>query len=113
MIQIMKVVKKKDKVVHGLLEDELKRCENMAASLRDAIEALPKGSLHQRRMDYKGKISVYKYLKYRENGKSVYQHIRRADEAVIEKKVSERQRKEESLKSFRERIQYLHKLMRA
>ena len=109
----MKVVKKKDKVVHGLLEDELRRCENMVASLRDAIEVLPKGSLQQRKMTYKGKVHVYKYLKYRENGKSVYQHIRKAEEAHIEKKVSERIRKEEALKSFRDRIQYLRKLMRA
>ena len=109
----MKVVKKKDKIVHGLLEDELKRCEDMAASLSDAIKALPKGSLHQRRVAYKSKVQIYKYLKYRENGKSVYQHIRKAEEEIVEKKVSERQRKEKSLKSFRDRIQYLHKLMRA
>ena len=109
----MKVVKKKDKIVHGLLEDELKRCEDMAASLSDAIKALPKGSLHQRRVAYKNKVQIYKYLKYRENGKSVYQHIRKAEEEIVEKKVSERQRKEKSLKSFRDRIQYLHNLMRA
>ncbi len=49
------------------VKEELRRCENMAASLRNAIEELPEGR--------------------------------------------ERQRKEESLKSFCERIQYLLKLM--
>ncbi|SHJ82906.1 hypothetical protein SAMN02745165_03285 [Malonomonas rubra DSM 5091] len=58
---------KRDKVIHGMLEDELRRCESMASSLREQVEAFPEGN--------------------------------------------ERQRKEESLKSFCERIQYLLRLL--
>ena len=43
----MKVVEK-DKLVHGMLQEELARCRNMVSSLERKLSELPKGSLHVR-----------------------------------------------------------------
>jgi len=43
----MKVVEK-DRVVGGMLEDELKRCQEMLNGLRKAISRLPKGAINER-----------------------------------------------------------------
>jgi hypothetical protein len=109
----MRVVQKKDNAVRGMLQDELKRCKEMSESLREAIASLPKGSIHQRRVQYKKQVKIYHYLKYRNAGKSVYQHVPRAKVEQLELKISERRRKEEKLKAFEDRIKYLNKLLKA
>ena len=109
----MSVVQKKDNVVRGMLQDELERCKEMSGSLKEAIASLPKGSLHQRRVQYKKQVKVYNYLKYRDSGKSVYQHIPRDKAEQLELKISERRRKEEKMKAFEGRIKYLNKLLKA
>jgi hypothetical protein len=43
----MKVVEK-DKLVHGMLQEELARCRSMVSSLERKLSELPKGSLHIR-----------------------------------------------------------------
>jgi hypothetical protein len=43
----MKVVEK-DKLVHGMLQEELARCRSMVTSLERKLSELPKGSLHVR-----------------------------------------------------------------
>ena len=43
----MKVVEK-DKLVHGMLQEELARCRSMVSSLERELSELPKGSLHIR-----------------------------------------------------------------
>ena len=58
VIQKAMSVVKKDIVIHGMLEDEMERCERMSASLESAIAELPKGSLHQREM--RNKKNVHK-----------------------------------------------------
>lgn len=65
----MKVVEK-DKVISGMLQDELKRCREMLAGLQKSVAALPKGVLGERRKRYKQKAYSYYSLKYRD-GKQV------------------------------------------
>lgn len=104
-------VVKKDIVVHGMLEDELERCERLAASLEAAIADLPKGSLHQREMRHKKKVHTYHYLKYRDGAKSVYQHVPKDEVESLGQQISERRKKEQDLKQIKNRIKYLKKLL--
>ncbi len=104
-------VVKKDIVVHGMLQDELERCEKMAASLESAVSEMPRGSLHQRNMKYKEKVYSYHHLKLRKGSKSVYKHVPKAEVAALEIQIKARQKKEKDLKQFKDRIKYLKKLL--
>ncbi len=106
------VHKENDLVLQGMLQDELDRCEEMIASLRKAVEEFPRGSLHQRQRNYKGKVSVYHYRKFRDQGKSVYQHVPAQQVAILEQKIEERRKKEAALKKFSARAKYLRKLLK-
>jgi len=106
------VDKNEDKVLRGMLKDELDRCEELAASLRQAIAELPRGSLHRRQRKYKGKISEYHYRKFRDQGNSVYRHVPAAQLAQLEAQIEERRKKEASLKKFAARAKYLKKLLK-
>ncbi|WP_225073424.1 hypothetical protein [Desulfuromonas sp. CSMB_57] len=103
---------KKDKVLSGMLQDEMERCERLANSLKEAISELPKGSLHKRRMRYKKKEFVYHYLKLRDGSKSVYRHVPEGEAEQLEKQINERRKKEGNLKEIKNRIKYLKKLLR-
>ena len=105
------VVVKRDMVVHGMLSDELERCERLVASLEAAIAELPKGSLHQREMHHKCKSHVYHYLKFRDGTKSVYRHIPQAEVENLKQRIDQRRKKEKDLKQLRDRIKYLKKLI--
>ena len=48
----MKVVEK-DKVISGMLHDELKRCQEMLDGLRKSVSKLPKGVISKRKKRYK------------------------------------------------------------
>lgn len=102
---------KKDLVVHGMLEDELERCERLASSLEASIAMLPKGSLHKREMKLKKKVSSYHYLKFREGSKSVYKHIPGHEVSELEKQINARRKKEKDLKQLKGRIKYLKRLL--
>ena len=106
-------VVKKDKVVHGMLQDELERCEGLAYSLMAAISELPKGSLHERKMKHKKKEFVYNYLKFREGSRSVYKHVPKEQAGELGKLVRERQKKDKDLGQLKARIKYLKKLLKA
>ncbi len=106
------VHKNNDMVLEGMLRDELSRCENMMASLRNALAEFPKGSLHQRQRNYKGKISTYHYLKFREQGKSAYQHVPEKQVSLFEQQIAERRKKDASLKKYAARAKYLKKLLK-
>jgi len=112
-INIYMSVVKKDKVVHGMLQDELERCEGLAVSLEAAISELPKGSLHERKMRHKKKEFVYNYLKFREGSKSVYKHVPKGQAEKLAKLVKERQKKDKDLGQLKARIKYLEKLLKA
>lgn len=102
---------KKDIVVHGMLQDELERCERLAGSLEAAIAELPKGSLHQRKMRHKKKVHAYHYLKYRDGSKSVYKHVPESEIESLRQLIKERRKKEKDLKQIKDRIKYLKKLL--
>lgn len=106
-------VVKKDKAVHGMLQDELERCKRLAESLEAAISELPKGSLHERRMRHKKKEFVYNYLKFREGSRSVYKHVPKGQAGELGKLVEERQKKDKDLRQLKARIKYLKKLLKA
>jgi len=109
----MKVVhKNNDEVLQGMLQDELDRCQNLIESLRADIAELPKGSVHQRKRDYKGKISIYHYRKFRKAGKSVYEHIPVDQVDSMKEQIQVRRKKDVSLKKFVARSRYLEKLLR-
>jgi len=105
----MKVVEK-DKVISGMLSDELKRCQEMLDSLERSVSELPKGSLSERKKRYKGKVYVYSYLKYRECEKVISKHIPNKEVQEILKKLELRKKYEKELQSYKKKIAYLNKI---
>jgi len=94
--------------------DLLSSLHRILHSLQAAIRDLPKGSLHQRRSSAKSKGErVYYYLKYRDGKKSVYEHIPEQKIDELRLNISERKRKEQKIKEYRDRIKYLNKLLKA
>ena len=106
----MKVVEN-DRLISDMLREELVRCRHMSASVEQALSSLPKGSLHLRSKDYHGKSYSYHYLKFRERGKSVNRHIPAGQVEEIRKQLQSRKSYEQELKTYRERIRYLEKIL--
>jgi hypothetical protein len=105
----MKVVEK-DRHVYGMLSEELKRCRDMILSLGKELLNLPKGSLHIRKKDYKGKKYSYHYLKYRQGKKSISRHVSQKELESLIQKLKARKRYEKELKSYVVRMKYLEKI---
>jgi len=105
----MKVVEK-DSHVHGMLNEELKRCRDMVISLRKELSNLPKGSLHARQKRYKGKEYLYHYLKYRQGGKSISRHVSQKELEEQIQKLQARKRYEKEINSYMVRMKYLEKI---
>jgi len=108
----MKVVEK-DRVVGGMLEDELKRCQEMLNGLRKAISRLPKGAINERNKRYKSKIYSYYCLKYRDGEKVISKHIPGGEIQEVKEKLSMRKKYEKEIQSYEKRIAYLNKILRA
>jgi hypothetical protein len=108
----MKVVEK-DKVISGMLQDELKRCQEMLDSLEKAVSDLPKGVINERRKRYKDNVYSYYYLKYREGEKVFNKHIGKKELQDILKKLELRKRYEKEIQSYKRKIAYLNKIMSA
>jgi hypothetical protein len=106
----MKVVEK-DKLVEGMLQEELDRCRAMVASLEQAISSLPKGSLHIRDKQYLKKKYHYYYLKYREDGKNISRHIPVRQLEIIKKELEKRSNFRKEMKIYHARIKYLEKII--
>jgi len=106
------VYKNKDEVLQGMLRDELVRCQNLMESLRADIAELPKGSIHQRKRNYKGKVSIYHYRKFRRAEKSVYEHVPADQVDYLSEQIDVRRKKEALLKKYVDRARYLEKLLR-
>ena len=104
-------VVQKDKVVHGMLQDELERCEGLSASLEEAISRLPKGSLHVRKVPSGKKHLLYHYLKFRDGDKSVYKHVPKRQLNELSARIEERRKLEGELRQIKTRIKYLRKLL--
>jgi len=106
-------VVKKDKVVYGMLQDELERCEGLSSSLEEGLSELPKGSLHERKIRSGKKLLVYHYLKFRDGARSVYKHVPQRLVQELASQIEERRKMEENLRQIRSRIKYLNKLLKA
>lgn len=108
----MKVVEK-DKVVSGMLQDELQRCQEMLDSLEKAVSELPKGVINERKKRYKDKVYSYYYLKYREREKVFNKHIVKKELQDLLKKLELRKKYEKEIQSYKRKIAYLNKITSA
>jgi hypothetical protein len=108
----VKVVEK-DPVIGGLLQDELKRCQEMLAGLQKSIAGLPKGVLGRRRKRYKAKAYIYFSLKYRVGKQVVNKHIPNADAPAWTKKIEQRKKYEREARACEKRIAYISKILKA
>jgi len=106
----MKVVEK-DKLVDGMLREELERCRGMVSSLEQENSRLSKGSLHVRKKQYKKKRYQYYYLKYREGGESVSRHVPTPQLDALKKELDKRRDMGKEIKAYRDRIKYLEKIL--
>lgn len=106
----MKVVEK-DKVISGMLHDELKRCQEMLDSLKNSISNLPKGVLSKREKRYKDKVYSYYYLKYRNGKRVINKHIPHNEVQEILKKLEQRKKYEKEIQSYKKKIVYLNKIL--
>ncbi len=108
----MKVVEK-DKVVSGILKDELDRCKAALRSLDEAMSGLRKGSIHVRKKKHNGKIYRYSYLKYRDNkGKSVSAHVSNKDLENLSSELRKRAEIQREADGYKKRIAYLEKILK-
>ncbi|MHC4604066.1 MAG: hypothetical protein ACYS6W_12130 [Planctomycetota bacterium] len=108
----MKVVEK-DKVISGMLRDELKRCQEMLDNLEKSISELPKGAINKRKKRYKNKIYSYYYLKYRDGVKVINKHIPNREVQEILEKLAMRKKYEKEMQSYEKKIAYLNKILHA
>jgi len=108
----MKVVEK-DKVISGMLQDELKRCQEMLDSIEKAVSALPRGAINERKKPYKDKVYSYYYLKYREGEKVFNKHIAKKELQNILNKLELRKKYEKEMQSYKRKIDYLNKITNA
>lgn len=108
----MKVVEK-DKVISGMLRDELERCQEMLDSLERSVSTLPKGAISERKKHYKNKVYSYYYLKYREGEKVISKHVPNREVQEILKKLALRKKTEREMRSYEKKIAYLNKILRA
>ncbi len=106
------IVEEKDKVVHGMLEDEYKRCRDVLQSLQEKIKFFPKGALNVRKKKYKGKEYSYHYLIYREGGKVVNRHVPEDNLSELDNQLKERDRYKKEIQSYKKRIAYLERLLK-
>ncbi len=102
----------KDRLVQGVLVDELRRSQEMVRLLESETAAFPRGSLHVRRKAYKDHSYEYHYLKRWEDGKSVSVHIPRGDLDRIKEGLERRKAYESEIREYRGRIRYLERILK-
>ncbi len=108
---MVKVVEK-DSVISGLLQDELKRSQEMLGQIEKSASLLPKGSINKRKKRYKGKIYSYHYLKFRDGGKVISKHVPKEELKELLKKLDLRKKYEREIRSYRKKIAYLNKILK-
>jgi hypothetical protein len=106
----MKVVEK-DRVIRGMLIDEMKRCREMLGQLEKSVAALPKGVINKRKKKYKDRIYYYYCLKYRDGLKVISRHIPDGDLQEIAEKLKSRKKYEKEILAYKKKIAYLNKLL--
>jgi len=106
-------VAEKDPAVEGLLKDEHRRCLEVLAALREKVGHLPKGALNVREKPVGGKSYRYHYLVFREGGRVVNRHIPKSDLPALRVQLRERDQCRKEIATYRRRIAYLERLLRA
>ena len=106
----MKVVEK-DNVISGMLQDEIKRCQEMLNNLEESVSKLPRGVLNKREKRYKDKVYSYYYLKYREGGNVYNKHISKNKVQELLGKIGLRKKYEKEIRAYKNKIAYLNKIM--
>lgn len=102
-----------DAVVSGMLHDELSRCKEALASIRQALSGFPKGSLSVRKKLYKDREYEYYYLKFREGNRVVNQHVAEDKLDELQIKLAQRKKYEKEAQVYEKRISYLKKILKA
>ena len=104
-------VVEKDKVISGMLEGELIRCEDMLERLNKAVSNMQKGSINKRIKKYKDKKYVYYYLKYRIGIKSYSKHISLNELDSIKEMIEKRKKYMDEIKIYKNRAMYLRRII--
>jgi len=105
-------VAEKDIVVHGMLEDEYRRCREVIKALHAKAKDYPKGALNIRRKQIKGKEYVYHYLVRRDGKKVVNRHIAEKNLPELQKQIEEREKYRKEILVCKKRMVYLEKLLK-
>jgi hypothetical protein len=105
-------VAEKDNVVHGMLEDEYKRSQDIVKVLRAKLENCPRGALNVRRKKIKDKEYVYHYLVWRDGKKIVNLHVAEKDLPRLKKQIEEREKYRKEILAYKKRMAYLAKLLK-
>lgn len=105
-------VAEEDNVIHGMLEDEYRRSQEVVKALHAKAENCPKGALNVRRKKSKGKEYIYHYLVRRDGKKVVNQHIAAKDLPALQKQIEEREKYRKEILAYKERMVYLEKLLK-
>lgn len=104
-------VAEKDNVIHGMLEDEYRRSQEVVKALHAKAENYPKGALNIRRKQIKGKEYVYHYLVWRDGKRVVNRHVAAEDLPGLQKQIEEREKYRKEILAYKKRIVYLEKLL--
>lgn len=104
-------VAEKDKVIHGMLEDEYRRSQEVVKALHAKVENYPKGALNVRRKQVKGKEYVYHYLVRRDGKKVINRHIAAEELPELQKQIAEREKYRKEILAYKKRMAYLEKLL--
>ena len=107
----MKVVEK-DNVVHGMLEAEYRRSQEVVKVLNAKLENYPRGALNVRRKKIKGKEYVYHYLVRRDGKKIVNLHVAEQNVPKLIKQIEEREKYRKEILAYKKRMVYLAKLLK-
>jgi hypothetical protein len=107
----MRVVEK-DNVVHGMLEDEYRRSQEIVNVLNAKVKNCLRGALNVRRKKIKDKEYIYHYLVRRDGKKIVNLHVAEKDLPRLKKQIEEREKLRKEILAYKKRRAYLAKLLK-
>ena len=105
-------VAEKDNVVHGMLEDEFRRSQEVVQALQSKLKNYPKGALNVRAKKVKDKRYFYHYLVRRDGGKIINVHVAEQNLSRIKKQIEEREKCRKEILAYKKRMLYLAKLLK-
>ena len=104
-------VAEKDNVVHGMLEEEYRRSQDIVKALQSKLKTIP-GRPEYPEQKVKGKEYVYHYLVRREGKKVLNLHVSQQNLPKIKKQIEEREKCRKEILAYKKRIAYLSKLLK-